>query len=540
MSLIRLFCLLLTIKVQKPQRAVAKVFFIGVWLFGFLGCTGKSTVSVGKPEPFAITAANPTAPLQAEISWQSAKNASTYKVEYGTTSGNYTNVISENASSPLVVTGLQDGVTYYFKVSASNLAGMQTASNEISITVYANLSFASVSPAEGFFAGDQTITLTGTGFKPGSTVQIAGSSCTSVNVISSSTITCKTPTRLTPGATSISVVDPSGNTVTLMNGYSYKSDAFQRLEFFAGTQAKTGHKNAVGTAAKFFRPSKPLVYNGYVYISDTNNHMIRRMNLSTLLVEDVAGSAFMPGTTDGVGSAARFYYPMGMALVGTDIYIADSANCLIRKLNTLNNAVTTIAGQGSSCTAAENANGALAGFGNIHALTTDGTYLYIADDSAQIARVSLSPPHATNWITATTMSVTDIVYLNGDLYYTEFALDYSLTKFNLTTMTGASAISNTVSVLGGVETDGTDIFLTYSDSNLIKRLSSATSTLTTIVGDGSPGGEADGLGVIAKVDRPAGMFYSAGELYFTSYGSSTIRKFNVSTTAVTTLTGGGL
>lgn len=520
------------------------------------GCTGKSSIETNPPKQFSIIAANPTAPLQAEISWQTSNGASSYKVMYGTSSGVYSNVVSETATSPFVVTGLSDGVTYYFKVEAANLAGTQPALNEISTTVYATLSVASIAPAEGFFAGGQTVTLTGTGFQPGTTIKIAGSNCTSVNIVNASTLTCKTPNHALAESTNVTITDSAARTINLTNGYTYKSDAFQKLELFAGSNSSSGHKNAVGTAAKFFRPTKPVVYNGYAYITDTNNHMIRRMNLTSRLVEDVAGQAFLSGTTDGIGSAARFFHPMGMTLVGSDLYIADSGNCLIRKLNTTTNAVTTIAGQGSPCAPLDNADGSLAGFGTIHALTNDGGgNLYVADDSGTIAKVSLTPPYSSAALSIATDVLLDIVYLNNVLYYTVstgtyfwvMKIDLAVMPLAETLIAGGNSTTDVDGVgsaarfnaMGGIETDGTDLFVSSTQANKIKRITVATKTVTTILGNGT-NSEVDGIGTAATLAKPAGLFYLSGDLYIASLGGSgTLRKYNVSTNTLTTLAGGG-
>lgn len=86
-----------------------------------------------------------------------------------------------------------------------------------------------------------------------------------------------------------------------------------------------------GAAARFNGPSG-ITYSpaGYLYVSDTGNQIIRRVNLDGT-VTTVAGKANSWGSVDGTGSTARFSTPMGLC-VGVDgnLYIADSANHAIR------------------------------------------------------------------------------------------------------------------------------------------------------------------------------------------------------------------
>lgn len=59
-----------------------------------------------------------------------------YNVYYGTVSGNYTNIVSAGNSSTASVTGLIEGQTYYFAVTAYDAAGLESVfSNEVSYRV---------------------------------------------------------------------------------------------------------------------------------------------------------------------------------------------------------------------------------------------------------------------------------------------------------------------------------------------------------------------------------------------------------------------
>ena len=101
-----------------------------------------------------------------------------------------------------------------------------------------------------------------------------------------------------------------------------------------------------GLAARFFGPTAVLPDNaGNVYVADSRNHAIRKIgNDAAHTVTTVAGTLSATGNVDGVGAAARFDFPMGMAwLDATHIVIADSANMALRVLDVQTRAVSTLA-----------------------------------------------------------------------------------------------------------------------------------------------------------------------------------------------------
>lgn len=95
----------------------------------------------------------------------------------------------------------------------------------------------SVSPATGSTLGGTTITITGTNFFSGSSVDLGGSACTSVNVTSTTSLNCVTPAGAA-GAVTVSVVSPFSTTGTLAGGYTYAAAA-PELEFVTGTSSPT-------------------------------------------------------------------------------------------------------------------------------------------------------------------------------------------------------------------------------------------------------------------------------------------------------------
>lgn len=100
----------------------------------------------------------------------------------------------------------------------------------------------------------------------------------------------------------------------------------------AGLAGTSGGGDGAGSVAQFQYPSDLAVDSaGNLYVADTDNHTIRKVTPAGL-VGTVAGLAGSSGSTDGVGSAARLFYPTGVAIDGSgNVYVADTNNHTIRK-----------------------------------------------------------------------------------------------------------------------------------------------------------------------------------------------------------------
>ena len=147
---------------------------------------------------------------------------------------------------------------------------------------------------------------------------------------------------------------------------------------FAGSGSASAI-NGKGTAAAFYYPEGiTRTGDGTIYIGDTYNHRIRKIDKDAN-VTILAGSGSATWK-DGVGTAASFYYPRGLDVdAAGNIYVADTSNHRIRKIDAQGN-VTTVAGSGTSGFA--DGKGALANFASPYDLAAmaDGT-LWISDTS---------------------------------------------------------------------------------------------------------------------------------------------------------------
>ena len=85
---------------------------------------------------------------------------------------------------------------------------------------------------------------------------------------------------------------------------------------------------------------------GNLYIADTYNDRVRRVDAATGNITTVAGSGPSGLSGDGPALAVRLSYPIKVAAVGRGVYIADLGNDRIRHLDVVAGAITTVAGGG--------------------------------------------------------------------------------------------------------------------------------------------------------------------------------------------------
>jgi len=206
----------------------------------------------------------------------------------------------------------------------------------------------------------------------------------------------------------------------------------------AGT-GSSGSANGTGTSASFNNPRGITTDGTNLYVADQGNHLIRKIVISTGAVTTVAGTG-SSGSANGTGTSASFYNPIGITTDGTNLYVADGSNHLIRKIVISTGAVTTLAGTGSSGSA--NGTGTSASFNNPKGITTDGTNLYVADYTNHLIRKIVISTGAVTTVAGTGSSGS----ANG---------------------TGTSAsFYNPI----GITTDGTNLYVAYYTNHLIRKI----------------------------------------------------------------------
>jgi len=113
----------------------------------------------------------------------------------------------------------------------------------------------------------------------------------------------------------------------------------------AGRPGQNGSADGSLQDATFYLPTGVTVDGASnLYVSDSFNSTIRRISPAGQ-VTTLAGEAGQGGSSDGVGSQARFLHPSGVAMDGNgNLFVADSGNSTIRRISPAGE-VTTLAGE---------------------------------------------------------------------------------------------------------------------------------------------------------------------------------------------------
>jgi hypothetical protein len=185
--------------------------------------------------------------------------------------------------------------------------------------------------------------------------------------------------------TSASFNNPHGITTDGTNLYvaDYLNHRIRKIVIDNGTvttlagQSDNGSTDATGTSASFNRPGGIILVGSNLYVTDVHGHKIRKIIISTGVVTTFAGSTSF-GSADGTGTSARFKHPTFITSDGTNLYVTDGGNHMIRKIVISTGVVSTLAGSAGSSGSADGT-GTSARFSSPHEITSDGTNLYVAD-----------------------------------------------------------------------------------------------------------------------------------------------------------------
>lgn len=227
-------------------------------------------------------------------------------------------------------------------------------------------------------------------------------------------------------------------------------------------------------------------------------------------VTTFAGSSGFSGFIDGIGSVARFSLPQGMTTDGTYLYIADYLNNAIRKVDPATQTVSTFAGSTTGASGSTDGTGTAALFFRPYDITNDGTNLYVTDyNNCTVRKIVIA-----------TAAVTTLAGTVG-------------VCAPLTDGTGTAAV---LVYPQGITTDGTSLFVT--ENTAVRKIDIASKAVSVFAGStAGVVGHIDASGTAARFNNLEGITTDGTSLYVVDRYYQDIRKIAIGTAAVTSLAG---
>jgi sugar lactone lactonase YvrE len=310
------------------------------------------------------------------------------------------------------------------------------------------------------------------------------------------------------GRYTISKITPTGSPTTL-----------------AGTDGVKGSTDGTGAQASFTDPSGIAADGvGNVYVADTGNHTIRKIAPNGV-VTTLAGTAAVRGMNDGIGAAAGFGLPSALAVDGAgNVYASDLWNLTIRKISAAG-VVTTLAGIAGTAGKSDGVGTAASFYMPLGVVVDETGNVYVADGfrgcffvcpkfANTIRKISPTGVVTTfagtagSWDsadgvgTAASFSRLDslAVDASGNIFVVDGSAVRKITPSGVVTTLARGFVSPR-----GVAVDGAgNIYLADGGDATIRRITPE-GTVTTLAGTVGVSGTADGIGAAALFNYPSGV-----------------------------------
>lgn len=257
---------------------------------------------------------------------------------------------------------------------------------------------------------------------------------------------------------------------------------------------ESGAKDGTFEEADFFHPQGMALDGDILYVADTENHLIRRLDIASRTVSTIAGTGQQAGflSVGGLGTRAALSSPWDLSLIGNDLYIAMAGTHQIWVMDLANALVEPYAG-----TRREGIrDGTLDGsdWAQPSGISSDGKRLYVADSETSSIREIDTDAKRVRTIVGRGL------FIFGD-------------------KDGKSSEVRLQHPLGVLYHDGL-LYVADTYNHKIKVINPAENTSRTFLGSGNPGYK-DGNG--AEFYEPGGLDFIDGKFYIADTNNNAIR-----------------
>ncbi len=255
-----------------------------------------------------------------------------------------------------------------------------------------------------------------------------------------------------------------------------------------GTQGFSGD-NGPATAARLDSPQGLALDAGnLLYIADTHNHRIRKLDLATGMITTIAGSTAGFSGDNGLATVAQLDLPTALAIDANSLYIADTQNYRVRKIAIATGLITTVAGNGTQ---------GFSGDGGLATAASIDSPTGVAIDSAGDLYIADTHNHRIRKIAATGI-ITTIAGTGADAF----------------TGDNAAAKAASLALPHGLSIDAAgNLYIADTENHRIRRVDAITGAITTVAGNGTQSFSGDdGAATLAALDSPRATAISSAGL----------------------------
>ncbi len=297
------------------------------------------------------------------------------------------------------------------------------------------------------------------------------------------------------------------------------------LPFVLGAATSLAH--ALGQTASVSAVSVPLLLpsgvaydaSGNLYVAETQAHRVRKIDTSGRITT-VAGDGTQGFSGDGgAATAAQLDSPAALAFDGGgNLYICDSHNGRVREVSGTTGTITTVVGTGTP---------GFAGDGGIATKATLDLPVGLAADASGDLWIADARQHRIRRVDAATglirtVAGTGMQGFSGD---------------------GGLATAAMIDTPSGLAVDAAgDVFLADAHNHRVRRVDAASGVITTVAGDGGPGGFVAGpTAATTRLILPRGLALdAAGSVYVADAGAQRLLLLDATAGTITTVAGSGI